>query len=313
MAAATGAALQNAPYATFAGGWCLNLLKDTVYWRNMKRLGKIVVCLAGGLVLNAGARADDAVLPNNPYAPVVIRNIFGLNPLPTNDVNAAQADPPPKITLNGIMSIFGHLQALFKVAIPAKPEQPAKDVPYILSEGQRQDEIEVVQIDEKNGLVTFNNHGTVQELPLAKAGLAGGTATPGPGRPAVPTPNITAPSGDNSGRIPGRFGSRTAGGPAAARNGGMGNGGNNFNNGMGGGSPIGGGSSLTPGSTPYTYDPAGQQPSQMTAEESAMLIEAQRLLLQNQNNPKAKLLPPTMYTPQNSGAGKGASGAPPSQ
>ena len=106
----------------------------------MKRLAKIVVCVASGLVLNAGARADDGVLPNNPYAPVVIRNIFGLNPLPTNDVNAAQADPPPKITLNGIMSIFGHLQALFKVAIPAKPDQPAKDMPYILSEGQQQDE-----------------------------------------------------------------------------------------------------------------------------------------------------------------------------
>ncbi len=257
----------------------------------MKRLGKIVVCLAGGLVLNTGARANDAVLPNNPYATVVVRNVFGLNPSPTNDVNAAQTEPPPKITLNGIMSIFGHLQALFKVAIPAKPEQPAKDVPYILSEGQRQDEIEVVQIDEKNGLVTFNNHGTVQEIPLAKAGPAGGPATPGPGRPG-PTPNITAPFGDNSGRIPGRFGSRAPGGPAAARNRGTGNGGDNSNNGPGGGS------SLTPGSTPYTYDPAGQQPSQMTAEESAMLIEAQRLLLQNQNNPKAKLLPPTMYTPQ---------------
>ena len=44
---------------------------------------------------------------------------------------------------NGIMSIFGQLQVLFKVAIPAKAEQPAKDESYILSEGQRQDEIEV--------------------------------------------------------------------------------------------------------------------------------------------------------------------------
>jgi len=263
----------------------------------MKRLGKIVVCLASGLVLNAGARAADGVLPNNPYAPIAVRNVFGLNPPLPVDPNATQTDPPPKITPNGIMSIFGQLQVLFKVAGTAKPGQPAKDESYILSEGQRQDEIEVVQIDEKNGLVTFNNHGTVQELPLAKAGPAGGPATPGPGRPGL-TPNITAPFGDNSGRIPGRFGSRSAGGPAAARNRGAGNGGDNSNNGPGGDSPIGGGSSLTPGSTPYTYDPAGQQPSQMTAEESAMLIEAQRLLLQNQNNPKAKLLPPTMYTPQ---------------
>ena len=135
----------------------------------MKRLGKIVVCLAGGLVLNAGARADDVVLPNNPYAPIVVRNVFGLNPPQPVDPNATQADPPPKITPNGIMSIFGQLQVLFKVAGTAKPGQPAKDESYILSEGQRQDEIEVIQIDEKASLVTFNNHGTVQEIPLAKA------------------------------------------------------------------------------------------------------------------------------------------------
>ena len=159
----------------------------------MKRLVKIVVCLAGGLVLIAGARADDRVLLNNPYAPIIVRNMFGLNPPPTNDVNATLGDPPPKITPNGIMSIFGHWQVLFKVAIPGKPGQPAKDDSYILSEGQRQDEIEVIQIDEKNSLVTFNNHGTVQELPLVKANApAGSTSMPTPGGP-VPPRNVPGP------------------------------------------------------------------------------------------------------------------------
>lgn len=263
----------------------------------MKRLGKIVVCLASGLVLNAGAHADDSVLPNNPYAPIVVRNMFGLNPPQSVDpTNATPADLP-KIIPNGIMSIFGKWQVLFKVAVPAKSGQPAKDESYILSEGQRQDEIEVIQIDEVNSLVTFNNHGTVQELPLVKANApAGSTPAPGPGRPFL-AQNLTAPNSGPGGGIPGRFSGRTAGGPGAARNRGTGNGGDNSNNGPGGGSP------LTPGSTPYTYDPASQQPSQMTTEESAMLIEAQRLLLQNQNDPKAKLLPPTMYTPRNSPGG----------
>jgi hypothetical protein len=125
-----------------------------VYLRIMKRLGKIVVCLASGLVLNAGTRAGDAVSPNNPYAPIVVRNIFGLNPPPPVDA-APPGDPPPKITLNGIMSIFDHqLQVLFKVAGTAKPGQPAKDESYILSEGQRQDEIEVTHIDEKASSTT---------------------------------------------------------------------------------------------------------------------------------------------------------------
>ena len=246
----------------------------------MKRLGKIVVCLASGLVLNAGTRADDGVLPNNPYAPIVVRNIFGLNPVPTNDVNATPAEPPPKITPNGIMSIFGKWQVLFKVAGTPKPGQPAKDESYILSEGQRQDEIEVIQIDEKANLVTFNNHGTVQELPLVKANAAaGGTPTTAQGR-MVPTQNFIAPSGDNSGR--GRLG----GGPAAARI-----------------RSRGDGSTLTTVPTRGGYGgqsgQSGQsgQPSQntMTAEEQMIMVAAQHLKAQQEGHPTAPIFPPTPY------------------
>jgi hypothetical protein len=146
----------------------------------MKYSGKIVVCLVGALALTAGLRADDVVLPGNPYAPLVARNIFGLNPpIPVNPNE--DATPPPKITPNGIMSIFGQLQVLFKVAVPARQGQPAKDQSYILSAGQRQDDIEVTQINEKAGIVTFNNHGTIQELPLivgTPGSLPAATANP---------------------------------------------------------------------------------------------------------------------------------------
>jgi hypothetical protein len=271
--------------ATFAGRWCLILSNYTVYLEIMKRLGKIVVCLASGLVLNAGARADDGVLPNNPYAPIVVRNVFDLNPPPPADAGQP-ADPPPKITPNGIMSIFGQLQVLFKVAGTAKPGQPAKDESYILSEGQRQDEIEVIQIDEKNSLVTFNNHGIVQELPLVKANPpAVSTPMAAQGGP-VPTRNLTAPNGENSGRIPGRFGGGPASGPGAARN-----------RGMGGGSPL----TTVPTSAGYS----GQQQPQntMTPEAQVILMEAQRAQLQKEGNPAAALIPPTVLTPQNSAGG----------
>ena len=276
----------------------------------MKRLGKIVVCLASGLVLNAGARADDVVLPNNPYAPIVVRNVFGLNPPQPVDTNATQADLP-KITPNGIMSIFGQLQVLFKVGGTAKPGQPAKDESYILSEGQRQDEIEVIQIDEKASLVTFNNHGTVQELPLAKANPpVVNTPAAASGGP-VPIQNFTAPNGANSGGIPGRFGGRSASGPGAARNRGMGNGGNNFNNGGNQNPnsqaiPMGGGSILQ--STPTSAGYSGQQQPQntMTPEVQIIMLEAQRAQWQNEGNPAAAIIPPTVLTPQN-----GAGGMPP--
>jgi hypothetical protein len=150
----------------------------------MNRTGKIALWLAGGLALNAGARADTVASAGNPYTPVVARNIFGLNPVQAAD--AAPIDPPPKITLTGIMSISGKAQVLFKAAGPGKPGQPAKDQFYILSLSQRQDDIEVTRINEKTGLVTFNNHGTVQEIPLAStpALTTAPAPVPGPGGPA---------------------------------------------------------------------------------------------------------------------------------
>jgi hypothetical protein len=261
----------------------------------MKRVGNIAIWLAGGLMLSVGARADDGVLPNNPYAPIVVRNIFALNPTQPVDPNAT-ADPPPKITLNGIMSIFNHqLQVLFKVA-PKAGQPGAKEESYILSEGQRQDEIEVIQIDEKAGLVTFNNHGTVQELPLVKANApAVNTPTPPQGRP-VPTPNLTAPNGENSGRIPVRFGGRSAGGPGAARNRGTGNG---SNSGLAGGNnnSMGGGPAFNPVPTGAGYSGQTSQQSQntMTAEEQMIFIAAQKLKLQQEGNPMATIYPPTPF------------------
>ncbi|MGA2279713.1 MAG: hypothetical protein ABSG80_05360 [Verrucomicrobiota bacterium] len=253
----------------------------------MKRWEKIVVCLASGLVLNAGARADDGVLPNNPYAPIVVRNVFGLNPPQLVDPNATPADLP-KITPNGIMSIFGQLQVLFKVAGTAKPGQPAKDEAYILSEGQRQDEIEVIQIDEKNSLVTFNNHGTVQELPLVKAN-APTVNTPGG---LVPPQNLTAPGGDNGGR--GRFGVRSAGGPGAARN-----------RGTGGGSPL----TTVPTSAGYSAQQQPQNP--LTPEAQVIMMELQRAQWEKEGNPAATIIPPTVLTPQHGGAENSANGMPP--
>ena len=137
-----------------------------VNWResglgNMNLFGKIAVCFVGSLALNTGLGAD------TPYVPIVERNIFGLNP--PQVVAPTAPEPPSTITLNGIMTIFGTPQALLKVAVPPRPPEPAKEESLILGEGERQDDIEVTHIDQKAGVVTFNNHGVVQEIPLVKA------------------------------------------------------------------------------------------------------------------------------------------------
>ena len=197
----------------------------------MKRAGTIAVCLAGGLVLNTSLRADEAVLPGNPYAVVVARNIFGLNPPPVVDPNPKVVEPPVKVVPNGITTIFGQLQVLFKVA--AKPG--GKDASYMLTEGQSQDDIEVVKINEKAAIVTFNNHGIVQELPLVVTPPSSTPSVPTGGAPGAPgfVPGGVTPAGNTGnnpfnsrfGNRPGRGGNNPAGGsnPAGANNSASGN------------------------------------------------------------------------------------------
>ena len=126
-------------------------------------------------------RADGAGLSDNPYGTIVARNIFCLEPRPTNAPADVPPDvPPPKITPNGLMSIFGQSQVLFKVAAPPEAGQPPRDESYVMSVGDRKDDIEVIRIDEKAGIITFNNHGRIQELPLVSAAsLAVSTAPMG--------------------------------------------------------------------------------------------------------------------------------------
>jgi hypothetical protein len=273
----------------------------------MKRLGKIAVCLAGGLALNAGLRAagpaaaDNSAnnpLPDNPYAAIAIRNIFGLNPpvVVTNDPNALLEASLPKITPTGIMGVFGNWQVLLKVAPPAKPGPPAKDEYYILSEGQRQDDIEVIKIDEKRSLVTFDNHGFTQELPLANPSASGG-APSGPSSPGGMNPGMTprpAGGGGNSG--PGGL-TRFGAGPGG-NNGGTGNGTAGFNNGAG--NSANNGTDFGNSTQGRTYQPPQDVP-QMTRQESETLIELQRAALLSDPHPKypPSILPPTSLTPFN--------------
>jgi hypothetical protein len=236
----------------------------------MKRLGKIAMSLAVGLVWsNTGLYADNRVSANNPFEPIAVRNIFGLNP--PQAPAPVDTSPPATITPNGIMTIFGGTpQVLFKVAVPPRPPEPATDKSYILSEGQRQDDIEVTHIDKKGGIVTFNNHGVVQEIPLVKAPPI---STP---TPVVMNSAFTAP-----GAAPGGFG-----GPGG---------------GMGGPSAPGGGNYPRFGNNPgpnggpggNVGNPGGPPRQQISPEEQMILIAAQHAQAQQAGDPIAKIFPPT--------------------
>jgi len=155
---------------------------------------------------------------------------------------------------------------LFKVAVPPRPPEPATDKSYILSEGQRQDDIEVTHINEKGGIVTFNNHGVVQEIPLVKAPPI---TTP---TPVVMNSAFTAP-----GAAPGGFGGPGGiGGPGGGNNARFGN--NPGPNGSPGGN-VG--------------NSGGPPRQQISPEEQMILIAAQHAQAQQAGDPIAKIFPPT--------------------
>jgi hypothetical protein len=227
---------------------------------------------------------------DNPYTPIVARNIFGLVPIPTNNPadQAPPATPPPKITPNGIMTLFGKLQVLFKVANPPKPGQPPKEDSYVLGVGERQDEIEVQKIDESAATIIFNNHGTVQELSLVSgvatggggAGLISAPVAFGGAQVSGVAPAMSAPSG-----FGGRFGrardvssANTAYGvgnlPIPASTGGI-----NF------------GSRNIPATN-------SKQESPLTPEAEVIKMEVNRILTQDEvTQGKLPPLPPTVLTP----------------
>ena len=275
--------------------------------------------MAAALLLAAGGRAQDdnsaaataaaataVAAPDTPYPTIIARNIFNLVPIPPPDPDAGKppVEPPPKITPNGIVSIFGRLQAIFKVANKPKPGQPAKDDSLVLAEGEMQDEITVVKINPVDGLITFNNHGTVQELALtpAKEGGIGGGVGGGPGGPRG-----GAGMGNPGGFLgrPNAMGQQFGGGgsPIQGRKPNVGNNNGNIGNpngpmGMAGGTAA---NNVPPGTTflggvavneNRVYQPVDSTGG-MTPEQEALLIETQRKVYEQQGNPLSTALPPT--------------------
>jgi len=135
-----------------------------------------------------------ALTPDNyqQYQNIPERNLFGLKPPPPT---AAVDKPPPqvpKIILTGITTILGNKRALMKTQpAPAKPGEQAKENSFILTEGQREGDIEVLQIDENAGSVKVNNSGTEMTLTFEKDG-AKLPVTPPPPPAAAPGMPVVA-------------------------------------------------------------------------------------------------------------------------
>jgi hypothetical protein len=270
----------------------------------MKHGGKMLICLIGGLALRIAANEVTTESSNNPYQSIVDRNVFALKPPPPPPDPEATKPPPVKITLTGITTILGKRALLKSPAPPGKPGEPAKqELSYILAPGQREGDIEVIDIDEVGGNVKLRNAGVEVTLNIDKDGpKLAPSAAPVPGVPGMPgaVPPMPGgrgivpptPAGNPGFTMPTRTLRLPPGGSPAA--------------GAANASPMGV-PGYVPGSNPgYTASPNSPsgQPSKtwppesnVSREEQMILIEAQRQqLLQEGNRSAASMLPTTELT-----------------
>ena len=156
----------------------------------MMRGGKILGCVFAGFLLSSGVKALVSDSAASPYQKIVERNLFNLKAPPAPGSNLPPPPPPPTVTLTSITTILG--KKLVTMTVPGKPGQPVQNL--MLAEGQGQEGIEVLQIDETAGTVQVKNQGIEQTLDFLKNG-----AKPMPGMtptflippPITPQPNAS--------------------------------------------------------------------------------------------------------------------------
>ena len=168
----------------------------------MKRGRRMLISTLVGVAVCTTANAATSGTSGSPYLGIIERNVFGLKAPPPPPDPEANKPPPPKIFLQGITTILGNKRVLLKMQMPPKPgEQPKGEQGFILAEGQRDGEIEVLEIDAKAGKVKVKNFGQIVDLDFEKDGVKtaaapapGGPPKPGGFVPAAP-PNPFAPAG----------------------------------------------------------------------------------------------------------------------
>lgn len=224
---------------------------------------------------------------NNPYQAIVERNVFGLKPPPPPAPPPEQPKPPVNITLTGITTLFGKKRCFITLMSAPKAGVPAAPESRMLSEGQRDGNIEIVSIDEVGGVVNLKEGDSPLTISFKENGVKGGPA------PAANTAAV-APMGNHPGGFqPSPFtptpGQKTIPGrplriPTQGQTGGQ------------TGTGVPGGPQYLNGGAAMGQPQLNEQPP-IDHETGALLIEAERLRLQDQGNPLANAMPTTRLTP----------------
>jgi hypothetical protein len=129
-------------------------------------------------------------MPESPYQAIITRNAFGLKtppPPPPPPEQPAQQISPSALKLTGIITFLGGRRATFVLQEPGKPQINSD----LVREGEKDGMItnlEVLQIDERAGLVRVAYAGKEMALDFVNNGLKppAAPAGPAPGTPGAP-------------------------------------------------------------------------------------------------------------------------------
>jgi hypothetical protein len=171
------------------------------YVRRMNWVEKPVLFGLGGILVAVMGRADVTEPPANPYQVILDRNPFGLKPAPALPVGPTNPVEQVNVKLTGFTSDSpGSWKAW--LMIPARPGGNPNPQYLSLAEHEKQGDIEVVEINEKESTVKILNGGTQVELNIKDHGLPTPPSAPllpaGPPHPLPgvgPTPGIVPATG----------------------------------------------------------------------------------------------------------------------
>lgn len=183
------------PCGVFLSGHYDCIMKRAFRFRASGLESLLAICL-GGVVLSAPAFVAD-----NPYSTIVERNAFALKPPTPPAVVTPPAPPASNVELRGITTLLGRPQVLLNFKMPGKPPEPPKDRSLVMDVGQREGEVEVLEINPATGSIRIRNQGNELAMNLKdnapKAQAAPNLAPPAmvPGVPPPPAAGgIPAPA-----------------------------------------------------------------------------------------------------------------------
>src|SRR6267143_1259265 len=165
------------------------------YDKRMSSIGKPLGLGLGGLLLAYAMQADVNPPKDSPYKVILERNAFGLKEIPALPPPGPTNPPAPPVTikLTGVTTNSTGKKAW--MMIPAAPPKNPNPQYLSLSEGEKQGEIEVLEINERETTVKILNAGVPASLNFKDNGLAAPPMIPGapgalPGPGGIPQPGI---------------------------------------------------------------------------------------------------------------------------